>query len=459
MTNRLQEHRAATVLSALLLAALIATLDLYLPRAVPLSLLYLVPMAAVSVVASRWQVIGAAVLCSLLSELTDAYAWNASEGLARDLLSLFAYTAEGLYIREALARRRSEQRHVEALTAEIVSRREAEEQLSLLVGSSALAIITIDGDGRVIQANAASADMFGLEGKGSTLVGCNVDLILPALAHFPAKLKHDRQLRTTMQSQAFRVDGEPFLAEIWFSTYRSTLGTRTAAIVLDASDDLREREEQAVEQMLSNSRLAVGAVAHEIRNVCGAMQLVERNLQRSHPALADLPDFAALLQLTATLERMSSIELSQVRRSAAVLPLLHFFEELHIVCQPMLREHGIHLSWNIPEDLPSVWADQQGLMQVFLNLMRNAITALGELPESAVNFDLVRNEREVLVRVTDTGPGVTHMERLFHIFDGTRASFGLYLSRAILNSFQADIWYEAANPGARFVVALRIAHT
>ena len=59
------------------------------------------------------------------------------------------------------------------------------------------------------------------------------------------------------------------------------MGPRLAALVVDASEDMREREETSLEQLLAGSRILVGAVSHEVRNVCGAIAVIHENLVRS----------------------------------------------------------------------------------------------------------------------------------------------------------------------------------
>jgi two-component system, LuxR family, sensor kinase FixL len=63
----------------------------------------------------------------------------------------------------------------------------------------------------------------------------------------------------------------------------------------------------------------------------------------------------------------------------------------------------------------------------------------------------------VIVRISDNGPGVRQPDKLFRPFGGGApvASFGLYLSRAIVNSFQGELSYEALQPGARFLLSLQ----
>jgi two-component system sensor kinase FixL len=54
-----------------------------------------------------------------------------------------------------------------------------------------------------------------------------------------------------MQSRGHREDGDTFLADICFSTYRTDSGSRLAAMILDASEELRTREESSLHQMLA----------------------------------------------------------------------------------------------------------------------------------------------------------------------------------------------------------------
>ena len=90
-----------------------------------------------------------------------------------------------------------------------------------------------------------------------------------------------RAFRTEMQCRGEREMGEPFLANVFFSTYNTALGPRLAALVVDASEELRAREETSLDQLMAGSRILVGAVSHEVRNVCGAISVIYENLARS----------------------------------------------------------------------------------------------------------------------------------------------------------------------------------
>lgn len=50
-----------------------------------------------------------------------------------------------------------------------------------------------------------------------------------------------------------------------------------AAMILDSSEEFRTREGASLHQMLAGSQIAVNAVSHEIRNICGAIAAVPRS--------------------------------------------------------------------------------------------------------------------------------------------------------------------------------------
>ena len=485
-------RRLVVVLVAVLAIVLIAWTDRQVHAEVPLGLLYLLPVALASTVLRRWQVGVLAVLCMATAEYSDAFPWTWHLGIPRDLLYLAAYSAVALYVSEALASRRVQREHLLAVEAEAEARRSAEEQLRLLIASSPVAIVTSDESGRILEANAAAERIFwteGDEGDGGEQVeavkgpgqvasgavatqpetlltvrqlpGRALVSFLPSLSRVSLDRAGQPPLRTMMQCQGSRADGERFLADVWFSTYETAWGARITAMVVDTSEDVRDREEANLEHVLKGSRLLVGAVSHEIRNVCAAIGLVQANLQARMPALSGEADFQALLQLTGALERMASVELSQVKRQQAELALEDFFRDLRIIMAGSMRSAGIALRWELEAGLPRVRTEAQSLTQVFLNLLRNAEAALLAVERPVITIRSSRKGAAVEIRVMDNGPGVSHPESLFRPFaSGSRRSgFGLYLSRAMMNAVRGDLRHEESAEGAVFVIELMIGET
>lgn len=446
-------RRRSAVLTASAMIAAIALIDAHAARDLPLGFLYLFPMLLVGSVLRRWQIAGVAAICTVLAETFDEFTWGPNSGVPRDILYFAAFSSMGLFAFEATRSRRLSAEYMGRLESEITARRDAEEQLTVLVESSPAAILTANSEGVILLANDAAHRLF--EEKPGMLPGRPIHAFLPALAHVPLRDDGRRFLRTAMECQGRKADGAVFQADVWFSTYSTSAGARLSAMATDRSEDLRIREEINLQQLLTGSRILVAAVSHEVRNVCGAIAMVHENLTRSGRLTGD-KDFETLGTLVLALERIAAMDLRQSASQATGLDIAQLLDELRIVIDPALRDAGVSAQWLIAPGLPPVWADRHSLMQVFLNLNNNAVRAMEDKETRLLTIDARRAGAGVEVRFTDTGGGVTYPERLFHPFQQSAqaSGLGLYLSRAFMRSFRGDVRYEPEANGATFVVCL-----
>lgn len=240
------------------LIAAIALIDWRLVNDLPLGFLYLLPMLMVGRVLRPWQIAGVAALCTVVTENFDQFVWNFRVGMPRDVLYFAAFFCVGLFVYEVNRNRQIVIEHLHEIERQRDARREAEEQLKVLIESSPAAIITADSDGCVLMANEAAHRMLALD--SGTLPGRSIHRYFSSLSNVSRRNTNQQLFRTVMQSRGQREDGEVFLADIYFSTYRTDAGSRLAAMILDASEELRTREEASLHQMLTGSRIAVGAI-------------------------------------------------------------------------------------------------------------------------------------------------------------------------------------------------------
>ncbi len=445
-------RRTALLMGALMIA-LIAFVDAHVASQIPLGFLYLAPMLVIGASFTRWEIGIVAVICAWLAEAFDEFPWGPNTGLPRDLLYLAAFFCMGLFMHEVTRSRKLSVRHMRQIENEMTARRDAEEQLKVLVDSSPAAILTTSSDGSILLANDAAHRLFDL--PLGTLSGKPIRDYLPSLINVPALDSSRQAFRTAMQCRGRRADGEVFQADVWFSTYVTSAGPRLAAMVLDTSEDLRTHEESSFHQMLASSRIMVAAVSHEVRNVCGAIALVHENLARGG-TLKDNKDFETLGTLVLALERIAAMDLRQTASHACGLEVSSLLDELRIVIESSLRESGVTMRWEMEDDLPAVWADRQSLMQVFLNLTKNSERAMETQEPKELTVSALREGSGVAIRFRDTGGGVAHPERLFHPFqiEAQSTGLGLYLSRAFMRSFKGDLRYEPETGGSTFVVEL-----
>jgi signal transduction histidine kinase len=266
-------------------------------------------------------------------------------------------------------------------------------------------------------------------------------------------------LRAATQCQGFRDNGEIFLANLWFSSWSGPEGKRLAAILVDSSEDMREREEENLRQTLRANQIGAAAVSHEVRNLCAAISVVTANLYgHEHAASADVQ---ALTSLVRGLERITDQDLQAQAWDEPLgdLTLRAVLDDLRIVIDPQWREMGGELRFAVPAVLPNVIAERHGLFQAFLNLSRNSLRAVRAcgLRHLFINVSLEANK--VLIRFEDSGPGVSAPERLFLPFQpgSSGAGLGLFVSRAVLRSFGGELRWEPSALGCCFVIELQTA--
>jgi two-component system sensor histidine kinase DctS len=104
--------------------------------------------------------------------------------------------------------------------------------------------------------------------------------------------------------------------------------------------------------------------------------------------------------------------------------------------------------------LPTIFADRVLLGQAFLNLIRNGIEAMGDIP--ADDRQLLVSARlagaQIEVSVADRGPGIPpdlagHLFEPFFTTKPEGMGMGLNICRSVIEGHKGRLWYEAAPEG------------
>jgi len=445
-------RRKVVILSAILVGS-IALADWATQAYVSLGFLYLFPIMLLGGVLPRMQIVGLSLFCAILHEAFSSFP---SPDAVRTAMVTIAFSGAGLFISELVRNRQLALSHVQELEQQIRFRQDAENQLAMLIETSPAAIITVDSNGTILLGNEAARQLFAP--NDTTLAGQSISSYLPDL-YAAARNNTTRMLRTAMQCKGQRQNGEAFLAASWFSSYQTSTGRKLAAIVVDLSEELRDREELSLNHLLKNARLLVAGVCHEIRNLCSAVSVVQKNLSQIS-GLAENRDFQALQTLADGLKNIASMELRpSSENSITPVDLNPLLDELRILIETSFLEAGMTIVWKIPGHLPFVWADRYGLLQVFLNITKNSLRAMEQSAVKQMTIEAVTKPNSLVIYFRDTGPGVLRPERLFRPFqsDADMNGLGLYISRSILQTFNGDLRYESLDRGSCFVASLLVA--
>ena len=434
------------------MVAIIAVSDWWIGLNISLGALYVVPMILAALALPTRPLIGTAFICAIFRMLFDSPG-STLEAVLRFVLALVAYASVGLFVSALLRNQQQTIDHLGTIRQEHQLRTQAEQQLKALVESSPAAILTLDSRGVVLAANNSAANLFGLE-PNESMEGLSIEEYLPVLREALLLDASVEPFRTAAQSQGRRRNGEIFLADIWFSTYAGPEGKRLAAIVVDSSEEMREREEQSLRQLSTGSRILASAVLHEVRNLCGAFSVIYSNLKQRGEACR-IEDLEGLDNLVQGLARVTSLELQ--RKEPEVLEAVsiqRLLDDLRIVIEPNWKDIDGRTRWQLPEQMPRIVADRHALLQVFLNLAQNSHRAVQESEIRELTIGVTLDRQRILIRFQDTGPGVSDPKMLFQPFQHGAAStgLGLYISRALLRSFGGELKYEPAATGACFLV-------
>lgn len=232
------------------------------------------------------------------------------------------------------------------------------------------------------------------------------------------------------------------------------LGGRVGA----ALDALRVHQQALQETRLRDEVL--GIVAHDLRNplhtICMAVNVLEGTnaaptpTQRKYIEIIrrSAHEATRLVQDLHNVTLLESGHLSMHPRSLLVDEVARDALDLF---RPLAEDRGIQLTSDVPEGLGRVRADRGRVLQVFSNLIGNAIryTEKG----GHITLDAESQRDRVRFSVADTGRGIAEteiphlFERSRHPVSTVRPGLGLGIARSIVESHGGEIWVESALGG------------
>jgi len=210
-------------------------------------------------------------------------------------------------------------------------------------------------------------------------------------------------------------------------------------------------------------------IAHEIKNPLTPMKLSMQLLQRSWENKDS--DFETRLQkvsetLIEQIETLASI--ANEFSNFAKMPKTNL-QKIDIIAKAKSSINLFENTKNIKIDFNAnniseifILADKEQLLQVFNNLIQNAIQAVPENIKGNIKLDISQHSQLVQVKITDNGKGISDeiKDRLFQPNFTTKTSgmgLGLAITRKIIENANGKIWFETeANKGTSFYFVLPI---
>lgn len=354
---------------------------------------------------------------------------------------------------------------------DVTKRKEAEREIQSLArfaSESPNPILRVNPSGLVVYANNASAPLLAAwgMGEGDTLPGEWVGEVGEALEG-----GRFRERETEIEDQVYSLLFAPILELEYVNIY-----ARDITAVRRAEQESRQHQAELVHvcRLSTMGEVATG-MAHELNQPLSAIANYangcSRRLQANVGQRQELVD--AMGQITTQAQRASEI-IRRLRTLVGKQPPIRSLVDLnHLVREvcSFVEFDTEKMNLSIELDLESgripVNVDLVQIEQVLLNLVRNALDALEEVPAESrrltVRTLLVGPDAEVAVQ--DSGPGIEpeRMQALFEPFFTTKQSgmgMGLPISQTILENHGGRIWADSSpRTGAVFVIRLPVAET
>lgn len=324
----------------------------------------------------------------------------------------------------------------------------------------ASAIVLLDGQGKVVYANSAAQELFGLSQR--QLLGVGAESLFGADAMLEPRFLdavHGKYgvLRQNAAARHLNTDIPVSLAIVPLEgqPWSALLEIRTLDQHLDRA--------QQLDKELTVQRESLRNLAHEIKNplggIRGAAQLLEAELQAGPLCEYTGVIIAEADRLTALIDRLIAPQKQALSKSLF---------NIHEICErvyTLLRAEfagQLELVRDYDASVPELQGDAARLLQALLNIGRNAAQALAEAGAATVAPKLVLRTRigrqmalatgsarmAVVVSVIDNGPGVPQElhDKIFHPLVTGRANgtgLGLSLAQEFVQQHGGVIEFES----------------
>jgi signal transduction histidine kinase len=227
-----------------------------------------------------------------------------------------------------------------------------------------------------------------------------------------------------------------------------------------------ERQFRHAERLAAIGKLA-SVIAHEVGTplhvIAGRVRHLGRRLPEGDPGQGDVETIREQVErITRTMRRVLQSSRAIPARCEAI-DLGRLVRDVAGIVTPEYAARSVQIVLSLQAGLPMIPADADGLTQVLLNLLTNALAATptGGRVEVGGTAAVQDGRPGIALAITDTGTGIApeHLERIFDPFFSTKQSggtgLGLSICRDIVRAHDGAITVESApGAGARFSIWL-----
>jgi len=222
----------------------------------------------------------------------------------------------------------------------------------------------------------------------------------------------------------------------------------------------REKALERADRLKALSGLVAGA-AHEIRNPLSGLKGAVQFLGRDPRLREEKGDYLKLLEseidrIDEIVGNLQAFSLPRSPKREEVKPEV-LLDSVLLLLKSQLGKNNIKVTRDYKKSQP-IKVDQEQIKQAFLNLLLNAIEAIGP-GGGEISLIIDDHEKGTLIFIQDTGGGIPSdlLERIWHPFHSSKekgTGLGLSVVHSIISAHGGEINVENIDGGARFCIFL-----
>lgn len=214
---------------------------------------------------------------------------------------------------------------------------------------------------------------------------------------------------------------------------------------------------------LSQMGQMAAIIAHEVRNPLAIIKAAAERIKKRFGKIEG-GDSSLLDYIPEEIDRLNQITTHYLQFAApadAPAKLESAADTVRMVVEATQREakrHSIDLSSSIEPGTDEVLADATALRQIVINLLRNAIDAVGDSGKIEVTITKISRRNAIRLVVADNGSGISKKEqkRIFDPFFTTKVSgtgLGLFVVKRLVDKIGGTVDIESQEGrGTKFVI-------
>nr|WP_204519757.1 PAS domain-containing sensor histidine kinase [Brevibacillus fulvus] len=357
--------------------------------------------------------------------------------------------------------------HFFQLTREATASTLPERMAHKLMSEANLGLVLLDAEARIVDISLNACRLLGIERLSA--LNKHIDLVFAGIPEEHRLIKREvlRGVRHQNIATSWTNNNQRYELLVDSNVLQDETGKTIGAYVFFKDITNIRSFEQKIERsdrLAMIGQIAAGA-AHEIRNpltsIKGFLQMflqtfaenrMERERTYTEIMLTEINRINALVSEFLLLSKPRDVQY-------ALVDLNMVFEEIMPIVESEALLNGIEVELLSKGEFPLVVGDNELLKQVFLNICKNGIEAMGDRGRLQISYHYDESGDRVSINIHDTGPGIPPyiIDKIFDPFYTTKeegTGLGLSVCQKIVHDIGGQIRVSSKGYGTTFHILL-----